>query len=200
MKHIRIFGIVIAVILVLALTGCYRLTDTITMTLTEPPITITSTQTIILSNGQSFVPVLVNWSDNCSWIGQDKITLNDVSYGDTIDTWTQDINGVTGYLWEKGDPLCFTIYNNELTEEVYRISLDNVFYGQPIGYEKWVDIAEYHPIVPAQTAMNIPVKIQIPPKADTIIPEQWEFRINVVPDTTNTIQFETKVRFIINMK
>lgn len=206
MKYIKILGFIVSIVIILSMAGCYR--STVTSTIPAETITITSTTSMTFTTlinkkndvEQIAYPTLLKWYDSCSWVGQDKIYLNDVDYGDTIDTWTNDINGVTGYLWKKGEPLCFTIYNDKLTEEEYIIVFDNGNYGQPSGYTNWVSVSTYKPLVPAQTAMNIPVKIQIPEKPNVIIPEQWEFRIDVRPVSTDSIQYESCVRFLINMK
>lgn len=188
MKIIIVF---LAIGLLIALAGCAPVAGDV-----KSIMPVTSTIIVKEIAQTSLVPCDYDYF----WIGQDIINIGDMHPGAVVDTWTSDIAMVNGYQYKKGDPLCFTIYNNLTVDQSYMIELDNNYYGQPPNYADWITISTLKPIVPPRMAMNIPVKLQIPPSVNETINHRWEFRIGVIPEGTGSIQFASWARFIITMK
>jgi hypothetical protein len=145
-------------------------------------------------------PTVRVWDSPYYWVAPSKIDIVNMYSGANTDTWVKDNVLPNGYRYEKGEPICITIYNNAIVDAPYIIELDNGDYGQPVDYADWISVSAWNPLVPARSVMNIPVRIQISNNVTESIPHQWEFRLNVIPGGQGTIQYALTVRFVVTMR
>ncbi len=173
-------------IAMLGLIGCEPVVSATPTTLTPTVEPMATTQ-------------IIPWGNNVSGVTPSKVNISNLHAGATVDTWQGDLTTDTGFVYKRGDPMCFTIYNGNAESQSYSVELDNGDYGQPIGYAKWISVTTWNPIVSAKSAMNVPVRISIP-QDTTDIPKQWEFRINVIANGQGNIQYAYSIRFLVSMR
>ncbi len=145
-------------------------------------------------------PTVKKWSSPNYWVAPSKINIGHLYLGAVAETWIEDSTLPNGYQYKKDEPLCITIYNNTFFDAPYAIELDNANGGQPIDYANWISVSIWNPVVPAQSAMNIPFRIQIPDKVIGRMPNQWEFRFAIIPSGQGNVQYAPNIRVIIMMR
>lgn len=145
-------------------------------------------------------PTIVSWSSPVHWVGPGRVDIGHMYLGATADTWVSSTTLDNGYQYIAGEPLCFTIYNDEESSKRYNIELDSGNYGQPLGYANWIDISAWSVAIPARSAINIPIRIVIPSKVTVPISPQWEFRVDIIASGQGNVQYAEAIRFVISMR
>lgn len=202
MKSIILISLLVVL---LSVSGCvpnlakiFETTKTVPATQTEVAQTVTSVtpETTSPTFEQEAFPSVI---EGDFWLAPAKINIGNLEAGDTIDTWQFDSVLDSGYSYKKGDPLCLFVYNNTDGDVVYDVSLDTEYLGQPVGFQSWITILTPSLSVAPKSVARLPFTIVVPTPLKGVS-KNWEFRIDVVPQTKNPLVVAASARILIGMK
>ena len=146
-------------------------------------------------------PTVVAWEGEEHFTAPAIIDLYDVKPGTVKDRWRDDFALTNGYPYKAGEPMSITYYNHMDEPRAFTIFFAYMPGEKPEGYEDWIEVSEWNPVIPARSAMNIPVRFHIPKnvRKDSLLPE-WNFALGIAEDTGEFIGTAEAVVFRVTTK